>query len=92
MKKNYFDVCPRCGAHLDPGETCDCEEDKRTSITFSKHELTQLKGAIWGKIADLTRHIDIFSENKDIENQLFLNTLKGQAQDYKQLLEKVRGV
>lgn len=20
----YFHVCPRCGAHLDPGETCDC--------------------------------------------------------------------
>ena len=23
-KKNYFRECPRCGAHLDPGETCDC--------------------------------------------------------------------
>lgn len=22
----YFDVCPLCGAHLDPGERCDCEE------------------------------------------------------------------
>lgn len=27
MRKDYFDVCPRCGAHLDPGEKCDCEED-----------------------------------------------------------------
>ncbi len=22
----YFDVCPDCGAHLDPCEKCDCEE------------------------------------------------------------------
>ncbi len=22
----YFKICPRCGAHLDPDEKCDCEE------------------------------------------------------------------
>jgi len=21
---SYFRTCPRCGAHLDPGEVCDC--------------------------------------------------------------------
>lgn len=21
---SYYKTCPRCGAHLDPGETCDC--------------------------------------------------------------------
>lgn len=21
---SYFKTCPRCGAHLDPGEVCDC--------------------------------------------------------------------
>lgn len=21
---SYFKVCPYCGAHLDPGEVCDC--------------------------------------------------------------------
>lgn len=21
---SYYNVCPRCGAHLDPGEPCDC--------------------------------------------------------------------
>ena len=21
---SYFDICPNCGAHLDPGERCDC--------------------------------------------------------------------
>jgi hypothetical protein len=22
----YYDTCPECGAHLDPGERCDCRE------------------------------------------------------------------
>ena len=24
----YYRVCERCGAHLDPGETCDCGRAK----------------------------------------------------------------
>lgn len=23
-----YHVCPRCGAHLDPGERCDCGENR----------------------------------------------------------------
>lgn len=27
MKKiRYYHTCPCCGANLDPGERCDCEE------------------------------------------------------------------
>lgn len=22
----YYKVCPRCGARLDPGERCDCDQ------------------------------------------------------------------
>ena len=22
----FYKICPRCGANLDPGEQCDCEE------------------------------------------------------------------
>ena len=25
----YFKTCPNCGAHLDPGEACDCREDSK---------------------------------------------------------------
>lgn len=25
----YFRECPECGAHLDPGEKCDCKEEKK---------------------------------------------------------------
>lgn len=24
----YYNVCPECGAHLDPGEPCDCKDEK----------------------------------------------------------------
>ena len=24
----YFNTCPNCGASLDPGERCDCREQK----------------------------------------------------------------
>lgn len=28
MKKGcYYHTCPHCGAHLDPGESCDCETE-----------------------------------------------------------------
>ncbi len=23
---SYYRECPNCGAHLDPGEACDCEK------------------------------------------------------------------
>ena len=25
---SYFNVCPHCGAFLDPGEHCDCDEEE----------------------------------------------------------------
>lgn len=25
---SYYHTCPYCGAHLDPGERCDCQEKK----------------------------------------------------------------
>ena len=31
---SYYDICPECGATLDPGEKCDCKEapDKAFSL------------------------------------------------------------
>lgn len=36
----YFNECPRCGATLDPGEKCDCEEiakEKEDEIKAMTH-------------------------------------------------------
>lgn len=34
----YYYVCPDCGSHLDPGETCDCKkrqpEEEHSKIVF----------------------------------------------------------
>ena len=27
----FYRVCPMCGANLDPGEICDCQEEKPTT-------------------------------------------------------------
>lgn len=24
----YYRICPHCGSHLDPGESCDCIKEK----------------------------------------------------------------
>lgn len=37
MRFYYYTVCPECGAHLDPGEKCDCRKAaKWKRITISK--------------------------------------------------------
>lgn len=34
----YYNVCPRCGCNLDPGEKCDCEDEKeKQEDFFEKH-------------------------------------------------------
>ncbi|KMZ52367.1 hypothetical protein HMPREF0980_03570 [Dorea sp. D27] len=34
----YYNECPYCGAHLDPGERCDCEiERKKRGRLFKRH-------------------------------------------------------
>lgn len=38
----YYNICPDCGAHLDPGEQCDCkdriEENVRKSALCTEVE------------------------------------------------------
>lgn len=29
---SYYKTCPHCGAHLDPGETCDCRDNEKTAL------------------------------------------------------------
>lgn len=32
----YFSTCPLCGAHLDPGERCDCEDAEQAQKKIKK--------------------------------------------------------
>ena len=46
---SYYNVCPHCGANLDPGERCDCRDGRRiidyrclkkgmSRAAYSKHD------------------------------------------------------
>ena len=30
----FYNVCEKCGAHLDPGEPCDCEKEQEKQSEF----------------------------------------------------------
>lgn len=33
---SYYRICPCCGAHLDPGERCDCWDNEKTAASSAK--------------------------------------------------------
>lgn len=33
---SYYNTCPDCGAHLDPGEMCDCKEEHRRLVDMRR--------------------------------------------------------
>ena len=39
---SYYSTCPICGAHLDPGEVCDCDNEFKgiriAKIEYKKYE------------------------------------------------------
>jgi hypothetical protein len=34
----YYNLCPVCGASLDPGERCDCDTEKRNTPDQAERE------------------------------------------------------
>ena len=39
----YYRECPRCGAHIDPGETCDCRMETKKEAVPMQRERPQAK-------------------------------------------------
>lgn len=35
---SYYRICPHCGAHLDPGEVCDCRDNEKTALGAANTE------------------------------------------------------
>lgn len=38
-----YNTCPECGANLDPGEKCDCEERKHMQ-DYSDRDIDRMRG------------------------------------------------
>lgn len=60
MRRQYFEVCKNCGAHLDPGERCDCEEARAgvAALAYNLHPVGQISAlhmqTAGGRIAPYT--------------------------------------
>lgn len=40
----YYNVCPDCGANLDPGEKCDCKNERIRSREFFARKIRMESG------------------------------------------------
>lgn len=40
---SYYRICPRCGAHLDPGETCDCNENAAPVLAHEDGKASEIE-------------------------------------------------
>lgn len=41
----YYRICPDCGAALDPGEKCECQEEKEKKREFFSQHLKMEPGS-----------------------------------------------
>lgn len=41
----YYNVCPKCGAHNDPGEKCCCTESKQLMV-LDKYQMINKRGKL----------------------------------------------
>lgn len=44
MKNKPYYECPFCRAHLDPGERCDCQDEKKKREAFFEENLKVTPG------------------------------------------------
>ena len=68
---NYYNECPNCGAHLDPGERCDCNtSDLYTQIAGQIEKTAKETGVTVEKSMD--RYLDLiaYAINYGTENCL----------------------
>ena len=47
---SYFRTCPHCGAHLDPGEVCDCHRIKSEILSTVTALPMETQRRLWNEL------------------------------------------
>ena len=48
---SYYKTCTHCGAHLDPGETCDCRDNKKTALDAANIQSGKVEQRLTGTVS-----------------------------------------
>lgn len=48
---SYYRTCPYCGANLDPGERCDCQDNKKTALSAANAEDGKVEKVLEGSVS-----------------------------------------
>lgn len=43
----YYRTCPLCGSNLDPGESCDCEDEREKAQEQRKRQIRRMHNSVW---------------------------------------------
>lgn len=56
---SFYNVCPKCGAHLDPAERCECENaEQEQEKIFEQYTVSPATGQVmfyWAGKSGMTR-------------------------------------
>ncbi|MCI8704207.1 MAG: hypothetical protein HFE60_07985 [Anaerotignum sp.] len=56
---SFYNVCPKCGAHLDPAEKCECESaEQKQEKVFEQYTVSPATGQVmfyWAGKSGMTR-------------------------------------
>lgn len=61
--KSYYWTCPYCGNNLDPGEKCDCRDEKHSEIEQS-NTADNYKSVQGGEINVSENRVSIFCNSQ----------------------------
>ena len=51
----FYNTCPYCGSHLDPGERCDCQKEKAKKEEEMKKLMPKLHAEKGGQLTWITK-------------------------------------
>lgn len=78
----YYRTCPECGSNLDPGEQCDCNEEKE----FRKEE--SLSGNTWDSVWDGVSKYTKQTQEQKLDGTIY--TIMADFRKYPDILASIK--